>query len=264
VLANDVGSPGEASEASLAFAFQPAWHQTWLFYGICVLIAGGLVWGAFWLYTKQTSARYALLLAERTRLAREMHDTVIQGCVGVSTLLAASSKFQQSNLEESNKLLSQAQVEVKATIDEARQAVWNLRHLSGDQSSIPVLFNLARKLARENSIETDTETVGNQVPLDENTDRILLLVGREALRNAVSHGHPTRVTVRLIFHPAEVRLEVRDDGTGFDPVQKIEENGHYGIIGMRERVEQAGGRFAIDSEPGRGTLVAAGMPLNRR
>jgi ligand-binding sensor domain-containing protein/signal transduction histidine kinase len=261
VLATEAGSPSPASEATLTLDFQPALHQTAWFYGLCGLAGIGLVWAAFWLHSRQTSARYALLLAERTRLAREMHDTVIQGCVGVSTLLEASSRFQRTNLEEANNLLGQARAEVKATIDEARQAVWNLRQMNGDDSSIPILFNLARKLGRENAIHTETETIGETVPLDLTTDRTLLLVGREALRNAVAHGRAARITVRLIFSPGEARLEVQDDGVGFDPADACQESGHFGIIGMRERVEQAGGTFAIKSHPGHGTLVAATMPL---
>lgn len=264
VQASDAGAPLETSEASLPFVFQPAFHQTMWFYTICILAIGGFVWGAFWLHTRQTSARYALLLSERTRLAREMHDTVIQGCVGVSTLLEASSRFQRSNLEEANKLLDQARVEVKATIEEARQAVWNLRHISEDNSSISALFELARRLGVEHTILTETETIGERVPLDLTTDRTLLLVGREALRNAVLHGQAARVTIRLIFSPPEVKLEVEDDGTGFDPASSRGDSGHFGIIGMRERVEQAGGSFGIVSAPGRGTLVGVRMPLRRR
>ena len=86
------------------------------------------------IYARQTQARYAVLLAERTRLAREMHDTVIQGCVGVSTLLEAASGFQETNTDRMKTLLDHARVQIRLTLDEARQAVWDLRHaqLDGD------------------------------------------------------------------------------------------------------------------------------------
>ena len=104
-------------------------------------------------------------------------------------------------------------------------------------------------------IATETETAGQAVPLDLPTDRTLLLVSREALRKAVSHGHPTRLAVRFFFRPGEIQLEVQDDGAR-------PESGHHGIIGMRERVEPAGGSFAIRSQPGNGTLVVAELALN--
>src|SRR5260221_6067021 len=96
-------------------------------------------------------------------------------------------------------------------------------------------------------------------------DRTLLLVGREALRNAVAHAQPSRIVVRIEFSASEVGLEVRDDGTGFDLAgNSTGENGHFGIIGMRERVEQLGGSFRLDTRPGGGTVVVVRIPLVRR
>jgi signal transduction histidine kinase len=182
--------------------------------------------------------------------------------VGISTLLEATSRFQRSNLEEASKLLDQARAQAKATLEEARNAVWNLRHASADDSSISRLCELAQKLGREKSIPIDTEIMGDRVPLDPMTDRTLLLVGREALRNAVSHAQPSRIKVRIVFKSSEVGLEVRDDGAGFDLAgSTTRESGHFGIIGMRERIEQLGGSFQLDSSPGGGTIVIASIPL---
>ena len=262
VLASDAGSPLNASEASIWLVWRPAFHQTAWFYTLCAAGLAGLIWAALGLHARQTRARYALLLIERTRLAREMHDTVIQGCVGISTLLEATSRFQRSNLEEASKLLDQARAQAKATLEEARNAVWNLRHASADDSSISRLCELAQKLGREKSIPIDTEISGDRVPLDPLTDRTLLLVGREALRNAVSHAQPSRIMVRIVFKSSEVGLEVRDDGAGFDLASSTTgESGHFGIIGMRERIEQLGGSFRLDSSPGSGTIVVACIPL---
>ena len=116
-------------------------------------------------------------------------------------------------------------------------------------------------------MQIESGTDGTPVRLEETLDRTLLLVGREALRNAVSHGQAQRVTVRLIFSTSQVTLEVQDDGTGFDVApyrHDCEGNAHFGIIGMRERVEQVGGRLAIESGPGQGTLVSARVPLPHR
>jgi signal transduction histidine kinase len=199
-----------------------------------------------------------------------MHDTVIQGCVGVSTLLEAVARFQRTNLNEAAQLLAHARSQIKETLEEARQAVWDLRHSRGHSMGNPSpifdLFDLARKLGREHGANVETEIEGDRIPLEPLTDRTLLLVGREALRNAVSHANPTEISVRLVFDAAQVTLEVRDDGKGFDlDLATLESRGHFGIIGMRERVEQLSGTFDLSSAPGKGTVVTvslatSGMP----
>jgi ligand-binding sensor domain-containing protein/signal transduction histidine kinase len=260
VIASDAAS-ASVSEAFVALTLQPSFYQTTWFYALLALAAGTAVWGGFALYARQTRERYALLLTERTRLAREMHDTVIQGCVGVSTLLEAAARFRNVDTVEAETLLEQARIEANTTLEEARQAVWNLRHPEGAESSIDMLFDLARKLGKEHGIPIETEMAGKR-SLDPGTDRTILLVGREALRNAVVHGKPENVSLRISFEPAEVSLTVTDNGSGFAADhEQAAENRHFGILGMRERVEKLGGAFSIVSEPGAGTRVVARIPL---
>jgi ligand-binding sensor domain-containing protein/signal transduction histidine kinase len=265
VVAADSGAPNATSQASVAIYLKPAFHQTAGFFALCavalICMAGAGLWG----YTHQTKTRFALLLNERTRLAREMHDTVIQGCIGVSALLEAAARCQRSNVAEAVHLLDHARSEVKATIEEARQAVWNLRHSFGDGSPVSNLFDLARKLGEQHGTEVDTVIEGASISLDPATGQVILLVGREALRNAVTHGSPARIVVRISFETAGVRMEVSDDGKGFDPGDATPESEtHFGILGMRERVEQHGGEFLLRSRPAEGTSVVAWLPSPRR
>ncbi len=256
----DTGS-ASSSEASLAIYVRPAFLQTAWFYSLLAALAIGGVWAGMWLYARQTRSRFTLLLNERTRLAREMHDTVIQGCVGVSTLLEAAARFLRTDAAEAAHLLAHARSQVKETLEEARQAVWDLRHSAGNRSPIADLFDLARKLGKEYGVIVETEIVGARVPPDLLAERALLLVGREALRNSVSHGNPARISVRIAFEPQCLKMEVRDDGVGFDAsAARLEVQGHFGILGMRERVEQAGGAFTVSSQPGKGTVVAVSVP----
>lgn len=262
VAASDVAAPWYVSEASLAFWWEPRFFETSWFYGLCALLAGACGWTVFLLYARLTKARYAALLVERTRLAREMHDTVIQGCVGVSTLLEAASSSRQPTADKMKDLLDQARIQLRLTLDEARQAVWDLRHASLGSGVARTLCNFARQLSLEKGIPVQTEIVGRAATLDDRTDRHLLLVVREAIRNAVTHGDPHQIGIRLCFELDEVRLEVIDDGRGFEPTAEgIGENGHYGIVGMRERIEQLGGSFQLRSRPGQGTRVVARVPL---
>lgn len=262
VVATDpAATPSTTSQATLNFTVRPSFYQTNWFSGLLVLALGVSIWGGMAIYARQTHARYELLLSERTRLAREMHDTVIQGCVGVSTLLEAAAGYRDVDACEAGKLLDQARTQVSKTLEEARQAVWNLRHSPAGESSIRDLFDLAKELGNEHRIQIETEMVG-EGSLDPSTGRAILLVGREALRNAVAHANPARIAVRVVVGPSEVELDVTDDGAGFSPAANEGKTGmHFGLAGMRERVEESGGTFRLDTGLGQGTRVIARMPL---
>ena len=260
VLASDPGLPSKNSEAVLSFTLMPAFYATKWFFALVAMALGTGIWGGFALYARQTRLRYGLVLAERTRLAREMHDTVIQGCVGTDTLLEAAAGFRTVDPAEADNLMDEARVQVKKTLEEARQAVWDLRNPPPAESSIPVLFELAQKLGSKHRIQIETAIDGTG-SLAPDTDRTILLVGREAVSNAVAHANASRISIRLSYEMASVTLEVTDDGRGF-AVQRegSAESRHFGLIGMRERVEAAGGSFAIRSRLGEGTTVIATLP----
>ena len=262
VIAEDAASQQNPSEASVAFRWEPYFYETSWFFALCAALAGLAGWAALRFYARHTKSRYALLLAERTRLAREMHDTVIQGCVGVSTLLEAAGSLRNQDTEQATHLVEQARTQVRLTLDEARQAVWDLRHssLHGDLESS--LTGFARQLSEEHGIEVSVQVAGTRTQLDEEADRNLLLVAREAIWNALAHGAPRHIAIRLSFEAEAVRLEVSDDGRGFEPATaRGPENGHFGILGMRERMEQLGGSLEIRSGPGKGSQVLASAPL---
>ncbi len=244
---------GAAKESSLAFEVRPRFYQTSLFYLLLAALSAILIWGSFQLYARQTRTRYALLLAERTRLAREMHDTVIQGCVGVSTLLEAATP-------QSPEFLDLARHQIRQTIDEAREAVWDLRHPDSSGNLAATLRDFAGRFSHESRVPIDLEISGSIVRLDERAERNLLLVAREAIRNSISHAAPARIDLKLRYDSSGVCLEVRDDGKGFRP-SVSPQAGHFGILGMRERVEALGGSLEIQSEPGAGTRLLATMPL---
>jgi signal transduction histidine kinase len=257
--------PERTTEASLPIVWQAHFYETWWFYAAMVILAALAVWGAFWLYARQTQARYSLVLAERTRLAREMHDTVIQGCVGVSTLLEAARSMPTAAAARKSELVERAATQIRLTVNEAREAVWDLRHSDTDQTDPPTdlvetLKTFASQAETAEGIPVLAAVEGVPISLGNTADRNLLLVAREAIRNAVMHAKPSRIAVTLRFEPKEVTLEVADDGSGFT-VDSSRGNAHYGIIGMRERVEQSGGAFQVVSSPEQGTHVMARIPL---
>jgi ligand-binding sensor domain-containing protein/signal transduction histidine kinase len=263
VTATNRMAPTERSEASLTFVWLPLFYRTPWFYGAVALAFALFAAAGLRIYANRTKARYAVLFAERTRLAREMHDTVIQGCVGISTLLEAASSLQDIAADRTRSLLEQARIQARMTLDEARQAIWDLRqtHLESDISG--TLLNFAHQLSSEKGVPIDVRLTGDPQPVGERTLRGILLVAREAIRNAASHAAPSHIRIGLTFQSSEALLEVVDDGHGFVPARDPEEyNGHYGILGMKERVEQLGGSFVLESSPGAGTTVLARLPLN--
>lgn len=258
------GSAQAGSEASVAFTWQPHFYQTQWFYAACVLCCAALLWLLFRLWAHQTQARYKLVLEERTRLAREMHDTVIQGCVGVSTLLEAASSVQERDPQRMKDLLDRAKSQVKLTLDEARQAMWDLRHNTAGGEVASVMPEFAAQFSKERNIPIETSISGTPAALDQKTDRHLFLVAREAVRNAVVHAKPKQIKIHFLFEPGELRMEILDDGCGFNPREKLRSPvSSYGLVGMRERMEQLGGWLSFESNPGQGTKVVACLPLRR-
>jgi len=241
---------------------RPQFHQTGWFYALAVLAACAGVAGVVLYQERQARERYNLRLAERTRIAREMHDTVVQGCVGVSTLIEAAVGSARSDQDSMMECLDNARIHLRLTLDEARQALTDLRHNSFENGLSGALGELARTVGSEKGLPVTLEVTGPETRLEESTNRTLLLITREAIRNAIYHGAPAGVAVRLTFGTSFVRLDVQDDGCGFEPVSAcLAAEGHFGILGMRERMEQLGGSLEVTSSPGKGTTVTARLPL---
>jgi signal transduction histidine kinase len=200
------------------------------------------------------------VLEERNRLAREMHDTLIQGCVGVSALLEAASSAQAVSPSISNELLDRARKEARATVDEARLAVWNLRQ-AGGEGLAAALGQLARRTERETGISVSFESRGAPLALSAESERSLLMIVREALLNALRHAAPRNLSISLSFERQGLQVRIEDDGCGFDATLMHSTNGHhYGLLGMRERVAKLGGQLSLSSSPGQGTQVHLSIP----
>jgi signal transduction histidine kinase/ligand-binding sensor domain-containing protein len=261
VVAYEMDDPRNAAEQILNIHWQPHFYQTAWFLALCALAAMTLAWVWYRLHVRNIRQRFAAVLEERNRLAREMHDTLIQGCVGVSALLEAASSAREVSPSISDELLDRARNEVRAAVDEARLAVWNLRQGSGEGLA-PAVSQLARRTERETGIPVKFESSGVPLALGAEGERSLLMVIREALQNALRHAAPKNLLIRLSFNRSGLQVEIEDDGCGFDPSIIQSSNGrHYGLIGMRERAEKLGGDFLLTSSPGKGTQVRLSVPL---
>ena len=262
VAAFEMNNPQQVSETSVEILQRPHFYRSWWFLGCCVLLLGGAVWGGHRVQVRQLHARFQAVLHERARLAREMHDTLIQGCAGVSALLEAHSSLGGAETQAKDNLLDCARTQLRTTIDESRAAVWDLRHGDGSATTIdPLLGNMTRQISHESGVPVEYQLLGKPFDLDQSTAHELLMVVREALHNAVRHGQPTKVQLNISFGENECTVQIRDNGIGFDPALVLSSsNGHYGLVGIRERVQRLGGNFVLTSRPGEGTDLSFRVP----
>lgn len=257
-------NPEGSSEAGIDLIVRPHFYQTGWPYGLGFVFVILCSAGVLFLRDRQARNRYHLRLEERTRIAREMHDTVIQGCLGVSTLVEAAASCAGSDQDQMLECLDNARMHLRLTVDEARQALSDLRHDSFDNGLEEALSVLAQTQSSEKGILISLQIDGASIRLPAAANRALVLVAREAIRNAVGHGAPSEVQVKLSFERSEVRLDIHDDGCGFDlDSLYLEHSAHFGILGMRERLEQIGGTFEIESSRGNGTAISASVPLQK-
>lgn len=262
VAAFEMNNPEQVASAALEIVQKPHFYRTSWFLGCMVLSLGASIWAVYQFRLGQLRARFHAVLNERNRLAREMHDTLIQGCASVSALLEAHSSLGQHQPDTNGDLLDCARTQLRSTIEEARQAVWGLRSSSEFTSDIiPLLGKMTEQFSHEFALPVECRTSGKPFALDQSTVHEVLMVAREALYNSVRHARPKNVQLTVSFEENVCSIRVRDDGSGFDPatLSHLPEN-HYGLIGIRERVERIGGRFTLYSEIGAGTDLSIEVP----
>jgi len=264
VVAYERNDPRNAAEQILVLQWQPHFYQTKWFLALCVLVTMAAAWGGYRLHLRNLRQRFAAVLEERNRLAREMHDTLIQGCIGVSTLIEAASSAQHVSPQMGQELLDRARSEVRATVDEARLAVWNLRQHAGTGNDlVQTVSQLSTRIGLETGIPVRFGHSGDPLALGAEGEHGLTMLIREALQNAVRHASPKHLSVDLRFERRRVEVVIDDDGCGFDPELAASSEGHhYGLIGMRERAAKMGGEIHITSAPGKGTKVYLQVPAS--
>ncbi|HET6177174.1 MAG TPA: two-component regulator propeller domain-containing protein [Candidatus Sulfotelmatobacter sp.] len=264
VAAFEMDNPEQITEASLEMIQEPHFYRTFWFLTFCLFLLAAMVWSVYQFRLGQLRVRFQAVLHERNRLAREMHDTLIQGCVSVSALLEAHSSLGEAEGDARNNLLDYARTQLRSTIDEAREAVFNLRVASESSTSLgPLLRRMTEQVSHEFGVPVACNISGNPFEFEQSTVHELLMVAREAIYNAVRHGQPSKVELGVRFEEDECSVKVQDDGSGFDPemVSSLPE-GHYGLIGIKERVSRMGGQLMLNSRCGAGTELVIHIPRN--
>jgi signal transduction histidine kinase/ligand-binding sensor domain-containing protein len=260
------GGPG--SQQSYEFEVLPQFWETAWFRTFCLaaLVVGA--WAIYQLRLRQIRSRFGLVLEERARLAREIHDTLAQGFVGISSQLDAVAMcmpevITPEGAKRARSYLDMAQRMARHSLTEARRSVMDLRASALEGQDLAAAIESGARLWTAGSgVVLAVEVMGPGAKLPEEMEQHLLRIAQEAVTNALKHAGASRIGVKLHLEGRQIHLRISDNGRGFDQQDVFSSRaGHFGVIGMRERAERLGGDLRLTSNPGEGTEVEVTVPL---
>ena len=264
IASNNDGVWNETGDA-LRFTIEPAWYQTRWFYALCWLVASVVLAGLYRARLIQVRAETRRLMAarlsERERIARDLHDTLLQSMQGLMLRFRAVANAIPDK-EKPREMMERALGRAEQVIVESRDKVKEIR--AEDQTSLSLPNALAAVAAHfEGSAAPPLRLTveGDPIDLHPVVREETLLISREAIANAFLHANARGIEVELSYSSSALHVRVRDDGTGIssDVIGKGRE-GHWGLAGMRERARKLQARLDIWSTPGAGTEVALVVP----
>jgi signal transduction histidine kinase/ligand-binding sensor domain-containing protein len=260
-------------ETAIALNVAPAYYQTYWFRLACLAAFLGVFWMLYQLRIRQLTHQFNIRMeervGERTRIARDLHDTLLQSLHGLLLRFYTVLSLLPGRSEEAKEQLESAIEQAAQAITEGRDAVQGLRASTVESNNLAVAIRtLGDELAAD---ETNGSSVAFQVEVD-GTSRTLHPILRdevyrlaaEALRNAFHHAQAGRIEVAIWYGEKKFRLHVRDDGKGIDPkvLSGDGREGHYGLHGMRERAKLVGGELTVWSEVDLGTEIVLSIPAS--
>jgi len=254
---------GLATENAYAFELLPEFYETTWFRLLSAVALVGGAWGIYQLRLRRLRHWFALVLEERARLAREIHDTLAQGFIGISSQLDAVAMALPEDLNQASQDLALAQRMARYGITEARRSVVDLRAsvLEG-QNLGAALHSGAQIWTAGSGVDVDVDVSGAQDPIPDEAERHLLRIAQEAVTNAVKHAGASKIWVSLQIDSPNLCLRIIDNGSGFELQDAFSSaGGHFGLIGMRERAERLGGDLQVATHPGGGTKVEVKVQL---
>ncbi len=208
-------------------------------------------------------ADFALLTAERTRLARELHDTLEQTLASTALHLDAAMGFFYEQPAETERLIKTATQQLRHGQLEVRRSVWNLRALALEQATLPeALRQLGKALADTHGPAVEVFCEGKPIHVSPGAASHLFRTAQEGVTNALKHAQARKIEIILDFKPEGVELRVNDDGCGFDPTI-ASGNGHFGLLGLKERARALRGEITFESSAGHGTRLRLIVPAAR-
>ena len=258
---------------SLPILITPPWWRTTWFRALCAALFLALLAGAYQLRMCQVQQAFEMTLearvGERTRIARELHDTLLQSFHGLLLRFQTASYLLPDRPAEAKEQLDGAIDHAAKAITEGRDAVQGLRASTVERNDLAVAVRtLGDELATDASANSppafSVAVEGQTCDLHPIVRDEIYKIAAEALRNAFRHAHAAKVEVEIRYDNEQFRLRVRDDGKGIDPAVLASQGleGHYGLRGMHERAALIGGKLAVWSEVGAGTEVELRLPAS--
>jgi ligand-binding sensor domain-containing protein/signal transduction histidine kinase len=256
--------------AGLTFELRPHFYQTVWFYALLLAAMAAMIVLLLRRRLRRAENEFRAVLGERNRIAREIHDTLAQGYVGISVQLEVLAELlRMSKVEAASKHLDLTRGYVREGLAEARQSIWALRSQDSGEKTLPVKLRRIVESEGTGGLEATFSIFGAYRPLPPDTEREILRVAQEAIHNVKKHAGAKHAFVQLEYKPTEIALEIRDDGSGFavdkelEPVNQEDGPGHYGLTGMRERAAAINGTLEVNSEPGSGTTIRLKVAAQR-
>jgi signal transduction histidine kinase len=261
------------SGATLDFSVAPAWYQTNWFIALSVITGLFVLWLLYQFRLRQLAHQFNMGLEarvnERTRIARELHDTLLQSLHGLMLRFQAASNLLPTRPDEAKHRLDTAIDRAAQAITEGRDAVHELRSSAAvTQDLAAAISALGKELVAEqtgqNLPDSRVQVEGTPRNLDPILRDEVYRIAAEALRNAFRHAQARRIEVEIRYDEQQLRVRVRDDGKGIDPkfLGEQERAGHWGLNGMRERAKAVGGNLAVWSQVDSGTEVELTIPAS--
>jgi signal transduction histidine kinase/ligand-binding sensor domain-containing protein len=248
------------------FTIAPAFYQTRAFAAACALGVLSLVFAGWQLRLRQVRRQFGLVLTERARMARELHDTLLQSLAGLELQVDAISSQLDTSPGLVKQQLDRIRRQIQLDVSEARRSIWDLRSPALESRDLATaLAQLGEVVTASSPARFEFVITGEPQRCPPKLEEHLLRVGREAVSNAARHAQATVVKLELAYAPDTVTLSVTDDGRGFD-VQEAARlaDGHWGVATMQERAEAIGGQLRVVSKPGAGTHLEMVAPLPAR
>ncbi len=256
---NNDGVWNEAG-AFLDFTVAPTVYQTAWFQFLCVAGFSTALWLLHVARLKYLRARmqerFEERLWERTRIGRELHDTLLQNIAGFALQLQGLAKSVVKDPQSAAERLSGLRRDAEQWLHEARQSVWDLRSADGHPDFCEAIRSAAERITDGTPVQFSMAIAGTRQTLLPAVQQDLLRIVLEAVRNAVWHAQATEIHVDVSFSaPHQVRTRITDNGCGFDLETGSRKAGHWGLATMRERARRVGAQIEIATSPGQGTRI---------
>jgi signal transduction histidine kinase/ligand-binding sensor domain-containing protein len=253
------GGASSSPEAVWELLVQPRFYQTTAFaviagFSVCLMVFGG-----WQLRERHLRKQFGLLIAERARLGREIHDTLLQGLVALA-LQFDSLAHELSPMPRLQDRFIRLRDRIEEYIREARRSIWDLHTQPPHRSFVESLRRAGEFATDGREISFVFQVRGTPFQCPPLVEEQAVRIAQEAALNSARHASPTRLRIDLMYEHESLTLKVVDDGRGFDPCEKGD-HGHYGIISMQERAKSVGGTLTLVAAPGRGTEITAVLPI---